>query len=321
MKLSVFTVLLGQKSLSDACAYLAKLGVQAVEIGCGGYPGKAHCDPKALLGDAAKLGAFKAAIADSGLSIAALSAHGNGVHPDPAFARASNEDFEDACALAEALGVDTVVTFSGCPGGCPSDRTPNWVTCAWPPDFLDVLAYQWDDVLVPYWQKAAAKAASHGVTKIALEMHPGFCVYNPDTCLKLRAAVGPAIGANFDPSHLFWQGVDPVAALRAMRGAVYHFHAKDVRIDRLNSDVNGVLDTKHYGDESARSWIFRTVGYGHDMQVWRDTMSTLRLIGYEGAVSIEHEDSLMSVAEGLEKAVAFLKDAMLFEDRAGMWWA
>ena len=321
MKLSVFAVLLGGQSLREACAYLKKSGVQAVEIGCGGFPGKAHCDPKTLLSDKDKLSEFQAAFSDNDLELAALSVHGNGVHPNPAVAKAANDDFADACLLAEKLGIDTVVTFSGCPGGSAADRTPNWVTCPWPDDFTEVLKYQWDDVLIPYWQKAAAEAKEHGVTKIALEMHPGFSVYNPETCLRLREAVGTAIGANFDPSHLFWQGIDPVAAIRAMEGAIYHFHAKDTKIDPLNCGVNGVLDTKHYGDELHRSWLFRTVGYGHDMQCWRDMMSALRMTGYDGAISIEHEDSLMSIHEGLQKAIAFLQEAMIFESKTGMWWA
>ena len=152
-------------------------------------------------------------------------------------------------------------------------------------------------------------------------MHPGFCVYNPETLMKLRNAVGPEIGANFDPSHLFWQGIDPVAAIRYLGDAIFYFHAKDTKIDKLNTDVNGVLDTKHYGDEINRSWIFRSVGYGHDEQTWKDIMSALRMVGYDGMISIEHEDSLMSVPEGLGKAIDMLKRVMMFENNGGMWWA
>lgn len=321
MKLGVFTVLLGEKPLEEALSYLKQVGVQALEIGCGGFPGSAHCDAKALLQDATKLHDFQAAIKNSGLMLAALSAHGNAVHPDPAVAKAAHDDFVAACQLAEKLHVDTVVTFAGCPGGSPSDHTPNWVTCPWPDDFQSILRYQWEDVLIPYWQKTASLAEGHGVTKIALEMHPGFCVYNPETCLRLRDAVGAVMGANVDPSHLFWQGIDPVAAIRKLDKAVYHFHAKDTKVDTLNTCVNGVLDTKTYRDELHRSWIFRTVGYGHDMQVWRDIMSALRLVGYDGIIAIEHEDSLMSINEGLMKAVAFLRDAMIFEGMSEMWWA
>lgn len=321
MKLGVFAVLLSGKSLAEALAYLKEAGVRAVEIGTGAYPGKAHADPAALLADPAALAAFRETVAASGLEISALSCHGNPVHPQKAVADGFHRDFENTVLLAEALGIRRVITFSGCPGDSPSSLYPNWVTCPWPDDFGKILEYQWNDVLIPYWKKAAAFAAAHGVDRICLEMHPGFCVYNTETLLRLRAAVGDAIGANFDPSHLFWQGMDPVAAIRALGPAIYHFHAKDCRIDPANTARNGVLDTKHYGDELHRSWIFRTVGYGHDVQTWKDIFSELRLAGYDDVVSIEHEDSLMSVGEGLGKAIAFLKDVMMFEDRGGMWWA
>ena len=185
----------------------------------------------------------------------------------------------------------------------------------WPDDYQKILEYQWEQVLIPYWRGAAAFAAAHGGEKIALEMHPGFCVYNPETLLRLRKAVGPLIGANFDPSHLFWQGIDPAAAIRALGEAIYFFHAKDTKVDELNTAVNGVLDTKHYGDEIHRSWIFRSVGYGHAHQVWKDMMSNLRMVGYDGCISIEHEDSLMSKNEGLVKACDVLKRAITFEDK------
>jgi len=222
--------------------------------------------------------------------------------------------------VAEKLGVDTVITFSGCPGDHPGAKKPNWVTCAWPPEYLDVLKYQWEEVLIPYWKKAAEIAAGYGVTKIALEMHPGFCVYNTSSLLRLREAVGPAIGANFDPSHLIWQGMDPSACARALEGAIYHFHAKDTKITH-NAATNGVLDIRHYGDEANRSWLFRTVGYGQSTEMWKDLFSTLRLCGYDGAISIEHEDSLMSPREGLEKAIAFLKETIMFEDKGSVTWA
>ena len=321
MKLSVFAVLLADKSLDEACKYLAQSGVQAIEIGCGGFPGKAHCNPEELLKDEKKIQEFKATIDKYGLEIAALSTHGNAVHPDKAVAKAFHDDFVNAVLLAEKLGVKRVITFSGCPGGSPEDKTPNWVTCPWPDDFSAILDYQWNEVLIPYWKKTAAWAAEHGIEKIAFEMHPGFCVYNPETMMRLRKAVGPILGANLDPSHLFWQGIDPVYAIRYLGEAIYFFHAKDTKIDEINTKTNGVLDTKHYGDEIHRSWIFRSVGYGHDYQVWKDMMSALRMVGYDDAISIEHEDSLMTPNEGLQKAIAFLKEVLMYEDKGAMWWA
>lgn len=321
MKLGVFTVLLGQQKLADALSYLASLGVQAIELGTGGFPGTAHVPTAELLSDPAKLAEFRQTIKDSGLEISALSCHGNAVHPQKDIADGFHRDFELTVQLAETLGIDRVITFSGCPGDSPQSRYPNWVVCPWPDDFLSVLDYQWNDVLIPYWSKASEYARSHGVKRIAFEMHPGFCVYNTESLLKLRDAVGDTIGANFDPSHLFWQGIDPVASIRKLGKAIYHFHAKDCRIDPQNTAVNGVLDTKHYGDEINRSWIFRTIGYGHDYQIWKDMFSALRMVGYDDVVSIEHEDSLMSINEGLTKAITFLKETMLFEDTGEMWWA
>lgn len=176
--------------------------------------------------------------------------------------------------------------------------------------------------MIPYWKETVKFAESHGIKKIALEMHPGFCVYNPETMLKLRKAVGSDIlGANFDPSHLFWQGIDPVAAIRELGDAIQYVHAKDSKVDAINTAMHGVLDTKHYTDEIHRSWIFRTVGYGHDFSVWKDIVSNLKLVGYDDVLSIEHEDSLMSPTEGLEKAVKFLKDVLIFEKSGDIWWA
>ena len=320
MKLSVFAVLLQDKSFDEACAYLASKGVQAVEIGCGGFPGDAHCKPLELLNDETKLQAFKDTLARHHLDIAALSVHGNAVHPDKAVAEKAHTEFENAVLLAEKLGVETVVTFSGCPGGCPEDKTPNWVTCPWPDDYTHILEYQWNEVLIPYWKKESEFCSAHNV-RVAFEMHPGFCVYNPETMMRIRKACGDNIGANFDPSHLFWQGIDPVAAIRYLGDAIFYFHAKDTKIDEINTGINGVLDTKPYSDEIHRSWIFRSVGYGHAHQTWKDMMSALRMVGYDGPISIEHEDSLMTPSEGLNKAIAMLKDVMMFEAKGPMWWA
>ena len=323
MKLGVLTVATYDKTLEEAAKYLSSLGVQSLEIGTGGCPGNTHLNPDDYLGRPDKIKELKDMLAKYNLEIAALSCHGNCVHPKKEIADKYQADYEKTVLLAEQMGIDTIVTFSGCPGGSPEDKMPNWATCAWPEDFLEVLDYQWNEVLIPYWKNAVKFANEHGVKKIALEMHPGFCVYNPETCMKLREAVGDTIGANFDPSHLFWQGIDIISAIKYLgkAGAIYHFHAKDTKIDELNTGVNGVLDTKHYSDELNRSWIFRSVGYGHDMQMWKDIVSTLRMVGYDGVLSIEHEDSLMTGDEGLRKAISFLKEVLIFERKGDMWWA
>ena len=322
MKLSVLANLYGDKPLDETLAILTGLGVHTVELGAGGYPGKAHCNPAELLADESKYEAFVATLAKYDVTVCALAVHGNALHPDATIAAQFDQDFREAVLLAEKMGVDTVITFSGCPGDHEGAKYPNWVTCPWPGDFLEILDWQWNEKIIPYWKEAGAFAEAHGVSRIAFEMHPGFCVYNPETLLRLRAAVGPVIGANFDPSHLIWQGMDPVAAIRELAGAIYHVHAKDTKIDTYNVAKNGVLDTKHYGDELHRAWVFRTVGYGNGESYWRDLVSNLRLCGYDRVLSIEHEDSLMTIDEGLRKAVAFLKGVIIEEEKpTTMSWA
>ena len=320
MKLGVMSPVLGGMSLRQMIEYLSSLGVQSLELGCGGYPGKAHCDAADFLAHPEKIEELKQMLAENHMDLPALACHGNPLHPDKAIAGRFESDFDNAVLLAEKLGVKTLVAFSGCPGDCPESKYPNWVTCTWPNDYKKILEWQWNEVLIPYWKEKAAFCNAHGVERIAFEMHPGFMVYNPKSLMKLREAVGPTVGANFDLSHLFWQGVDVCAAIRYLKGAIYHFHAKDTRIDPLSCGVTGVLDTSGYGDLLGRSWEFRTVGYGHGKSLWNDMISTLKATGYEGVISIEHEDPLMSPKEGLEKAVAFLKDVIIFEDPDAMWW-
>jgi sugar phosphate isomerase/epimerase len=322
VKLGVFTVVYQDLPFAEALDKLAALGVEAVEIGAGNYPGSHHCDPDELLGDADKQRAFKDAVQSRGLVVSALSAHGNPLHPDDRVARGSHETWRKTVQLAGELEIPIVIGFSGCPGDGPDARYPNWVTCAWPDDYLRILDWQWEERVIPYWRAEAAFAREHGV-RVALELHPGFIVYNPETMLRLRDAAGPEVGANLDPSHLFWQGIDPVAAIKelARADALFHFHAKDTYLDRANVAVNGVLDTKHYGRILERSWTFRTVGYGQGERIWRDVLSTLRTVGYDYVVSIEHEDSLLSLDDGLAKAVDLLRRLIPSEPPAEMWWA
>jgi sugar phosphate isomerase/epimerase len=321
MKVGVFTVILSSLKFEQALDYAAALGVKAVEIGAGGYAGTALCPVDELLASDRKAKAFLDAVHSRGLAISALNCPGNPIHPDKRRAKADDAAFRKAIRLASKLGVEVVINFSGCPGGAPGDKQPNWVTCPWPPDYLAILEYQWNKVVIPYWNGAVSFARRNGVKKIALEMHPGFVVYNPETLLKLRRAVGPAIGANFDPSHLFWQGIDPCAAVRALRGAIWHVHAKDTSIHDWNSRTHGVLDTKHYRHELDRAWIFRTVGYGHPRSFWCNFVSALRMTGYDGVLSMEHEDSLMTPREGLEKGVRFLQSILLSEPKGKVTWA
>ncbi len=322
MKVGVFLVVFGDLSLHDALERARQLGVESVEIGCGGFPGKAHVDPTTLLNDSAAVGRLRDTVDRFGLEISALSCHGNPVHPRPDMAAQYDRDFRDTVRLAAELGVATVITFSGQPGS-PGAQVPNWVTQIWPPDFLELLDWQWTEVVGPYWAEAAEFARANGV-RVAIELHPGFIAYNTSSFRRLRREAGSAganLFVNFDPSHLFWQQMDPIACVDDLGDAIAHVHAKDTALHARNVALNGVLDTVPYSDLAERAWIFRSVGYGHGSEFWKGLVSHLRLVGYDGTISIEHEDGMMSIEEGVTKAYAALREAIISEPPPRIWWA
>lgn len=318
VRVGVFTALLSQFPLEKVLEKLKSLNINTVELGTGNYPGDPHCK-LSMLDNQAELDRFRKLLDDNGISISALSCHGNPLHPDANTRKAYQETSRRTIQLAQKLGVPVVIDFSGCPGDSDTAKYPNWVTCPWPPEYLDVLAWQWDKVGIPYWKEHGKFAADHGI-KVAIEMHPGFIVYSPETMLRLRDAAGKSVGCNYDPSHMFWQGIDPIKAVRVLGDAIFHVHAKDTQIYDYNLPKTGVLDTKKYTDEANRAWIFRTCGYGHDDSWWKEFVSTLRMYGYDYVLSIEHEDSLMSPDEGLTKAAQFLNSLIIREQPAAAWW-
>jgi len=320
MKLGVFTPVFGSLTFDQMLDAVRALGdVQAIEVGAGGWPGSHHLDVDKLLASRSWAAEYRQRVTDAGLTVSAISCHGNPLHPDAATARCDDAVFRKAVRVAERLEVPVAVTFSGCPGDSDAARAPNWITTPWPPQFLEVLEWQWGEKVIPYWSEATRFAADHGV-KVALEAHPGFVVYNVETLLKLRSAAGGNLGINLDPSHFFWQGIDIPAAIRALGDAIFHVHAKDVALDPANVAVNGVLDTKDYRQIAGRSWLFRSVGWGHDELTWKRIASALRVAGYDYVISIEHEDALASVQEGLTAAVALLSRVVLREPPVNPWW-
>ncbi len=320
MKLGLFTPVYGTLSVDDMLAKVRALGkIAALELGTGGWPGASHLDLDDLLNGPCRATTYRQMLSDAGLTISALSCHSNPLHPERTTAAEADALFRKTVLLAEKMSVPVVVTFSGCPGDSESATHPNWVTTAWPPECLDVLDWQWEKKVIPYWSAAARFAADHGV-KVALEAHPGFIVYNVETALRLRTAAGPSIGVNFDPSHFFWQGVDIPTAIRALGDSIFHVHAKDVALDSQNVAVNGIIDTKSYRRMAERSWLFRSVGWGHDEFEWKRIVSALRLAGYDYVMSIEHEDALASVDEGLRAAIDVLSRAVLAEPPTEAWW-
>ena len=320
MQLGVFTPVFAALPFPEMLdAIRALRHVTALELGTGGWPGSAHLDLDALVDCPTRAREYRQRVADAGLTISALSCHGNPLHPDAVRASTADEVFRKTVRVAEQLAVPVVVTFSGCPGDGPDARHPNWVTTPWPPEYLELLTWQWEARAIPYWNDAAGFARDHGV-KVALEPHPGFLVYNVHTALRLRAEAGPSLGVNFDPSHFFWQGMDPAVTIRALGEAIFHVHAKDVALNPAAVALNGVLDTRSYRELGERSWLFRTVGWGHDELTWKQMVSALRIAGYDYVLSIEHEDALASVDQGLRSAVELLNRVLLTEPPVDAWW-
>lgn len=321
MEFGLFTAVFNALTFDELLVELKRYStITALEIGTGGWPGRSHIDPEALLGSREAAGDYRVRLQDAGLTISALSCHGNPVHPREEIARRDHKLFRTTVRLAERLQVPVVITFSGCPGGAEGDITPNWITAAWPPEYARALQWQWEERLIPYWKSEAGFAESAGV-KVALEAHPGFCVYNPETLMRLRTEAGSALGINLDPSHLWWQGIDIPTAIAALGQAIFHFHAKDVAINPAMRDRNGVLDTKSYRQMAERSWLFRSVGWGHSELEWKTIVSALRLVGYDYVMSIEHEDALASTYEGLSSAIGLLSRVLLKEPAVDAWWA
>ncbi|TFD99891.1 sugar phosphate isomerase/epimerase [Jeotgalibacillus sp. R-1-5s-1] len=321
MKLGVFTVLFAQKSFEDMLDYVAESGLDAVEIGTGGYPGNNHCPIDELLEDEGKRKEYLEKVTSRGLTISAFSCHGNPVSPDAAFAKESDEALRKTIRLAQLLNVPVVNTFSGTPGADAEAKHPNWPVAPWPNEYGDILKWQWEHKLIPYW-KEIAEIAKEADVKIGLELHGGFSVHTPYTMLKLREATNEYIGANLDPSHLWWQGIDPVGAIKILgkAGAIHHFHAKDTYIDQDNVNMYGLTDMQTYDNIQTRAWSFRSVGMGHPADEWGRIISALRTYGYDHVVSIEHEDPIMSIEEGFQRAVQTLKSVNIKEQPTDMWW-
>jgi len=314
MKVGVLSSALSDLPLGEALDLLQELKVDAVEIGTGCYPGSPHCNLPELLESPTAVDAYLREFELRGLTISALSCHGNPISPDEAQAQRDSQVFDDTVRLAPKLGVGVVNCFSGLPGDCEGGRVPIWVTRPWPPEHSDLLEKQWDQVIIPHWKKANTHATEHGV-KIGLELHPNMAVFNPATLHRLRGEAGKAIGVNWDPSHFWGMGADPLQVLRALKGCVWHAHAKDARLLPA-AGVNGLFGAVPMDDLEASPWTFCTVGTGHGLEWWHQHSAELRTVEYDFVLSLEHEDGLMSPSEGLRKGVSALH-ATVIRDKPG----
>ncbi|MER2106779.1 MAG: sugar phosphate isomerase/epimerase [Solibacillus sp.] len=290
----------------DTCV---ELGIETVELGCANWSKAPHVQLDELLADVGKRRQFKQELDTRGIEIAALNCSGNQLYPGER-GKLHKEGVNKTIQLANLLEVDKIVMMSGCPGGSEQDTTPNWITNPILQEHYDIMDWQWNKVFFPYWHAQAAYARENGVHKIALENHGYNLVSNPETFLKLRNEVGLTIGINFDPSHLMWMGGDPITAIRTLGNSIYHVHAKDVRIERYQSKINGLIDVKPMSEFHDRSWNYVALGYGHDLAYWKEFFVNLKMVGYEGPVVLEMEDVSMTPLTGVVKSMEVLKQAV-----------
>ena len=308
MQIGLTTDSLSQLTFDELLGTAANLGIQTLEFGCGGWSSAPHLNLNTLLESEAERTNFLAKIRTHGLEISALNCSGNQLAPGQR-GKSHDEVVRGTLKLAGLLGVQRIVMMSGLPGGL-GDQNANWITTAWPPEVQEILRYQWEDVALPYWRDLAKEARANGIEKICIEQHAHQLVYNTETALKLRDAIGELVGVNFDPSHALWMGGDPLRAIRQLQGAIYHVHAKDTRIDPQNSALNTVLETKPNNKVADRAWNYVTLGYGHSEIWWRDFVTQLKQNGYDDVLSIEHEDYSLPPIVGVRRSVELLKNVI-----------
>ena len=303
MELCLYTDSVPELSFDGALDLAARIGCRSIEIAAGGQSSAPHMRIGELLDDRAAREAFREAFVSRGLRIAALNCSAWPLHPVVGEEHA--ELIRGVIRLASHLGVDKIVTMSGCPGDGRDASSINWIWYPWPPDTVALLERQWEEA-ISFWVEMGAFARDYGVERIAFELHPLHLVYNVPTLLRMREAVGPVIGANVDPSHMFWQQMDPVAVVGALGPAVHHVHLKDTQLVADQVALAGVLDQRPFSDPSQRAWVFRTIGRGHDRAFWSALVRSLRDADYDDVLSIENEDVSQPAEEGVAEAATLM---------------
>ncbi|MFF0267074.1 sugar phosphate isomerase/epimerase family protein [Kribbella sp. NPDC004536] len=306
MKTGVFLDCLRGWALDDALTFLAGQEIHCLEVGTFGERVAFEYRLDELLVDGKQRKQLLTRVEAAGLEITALGCYGNPLHPDAGRAARQQSLFRKTVELAALLGVRTVTEFAGCPGDSEQARFPNWISMLALDDFAQILDWQWSERVLPYWERAAAFAGEHDV-KVALELYPGSVVFNPRTLMRLRDAVGPAVGALVDPSHLFWQQIDIPAAVRYLGAAVHRVHLNDSQLKPQNLAVAGVLNPVAGQDWADKTWVHRTIGFGHGLDFWTDFVASVLEAGYAEDLCIEQGDALFKDADGIAKAAELIR--------------
>jgi sugar phosphate isomerase/epimerase len=311
MNVALLTDALEHLELDATLAWCAERGIAGVELGVGGYSAAPHVRLDALLADAGARDRLLHRLDGHGLALVALNASGNPLHPRAEIAAAHDRALRGAIKLASALGTGRVVAMSGCPGGPGDAAWPVFAGGAWLPDMEGLWEDQWPRVIEPYWRRLSAWAAEAAPdVDICLELHPGTSIYNAASFALLAEVTGDNVKVNLDPSHFYWQGIDPVATVRALGDRIGFVHGKDTIVHPDRVALHGLLDFRWPAGADTMPWHFCAVGGGRPVEEWRALFAALRAAGYDGPVSIEHEDPTLSAEAGIEASLAGLRAAM-----------
>jgi sugar phosphate isomerase/epimerase len=307
VRLALVTEGMIHRSLDDLMDWLDQHtpAVRDLEVGTGGYSPLAHSP---LERTSAQRRDWHAHLTGRGFRVAAFNVSGNPLHPVQTVGGQHDTDLRRTIELAGELGVDRIVAMSGCPAGGPGPSTaPHFAASAWLPDYAGIAAWQWESRVRPYWQELNELVARTSPSlRVCLELHPGAHVYNVETFLRLHD-VAPGILANLDPSHLFWQRMDPFKVIERLGQLIGYAHAKDVRYDADELALNGLLDNRWPGDPSRIAWDFAAVGHGaHEAAWWQSFAEALGRSTSASFLSIEHEDRIVAPEDGVRMAAGVL---------------
>ena len=319
MKLGVNTHFIMNFGFEEGLKFCQDHKLKAMEVAATGPSAKKYCDVEKLLGDKGEQKRWLDIYANHGLEIYSFSGHGTPLLPDKKIATQYSHEFQQACKLMEQLGIRRMALIAGLPEGSEGDRLPAWIINTDLPLFQNALDWQWEKRLIPYWKEHGKIASDHGVT-LCFEMQVNDMVHSPVKLKRLHDEIGPVVACNFDISHMWAQEIDPFEAMHYLGKLIENVHLKDTLTHEPNRRLRGRFDSTGLDGYRERSWTFTIPGWGHNEQTWREVISTLRFLGYEGILSLEMESEYIDIQEGLEKAAAFIKPMLLEKPPGVSWW-
>jgi sugar phosphate isomerase/epimerase len=303
--------------LEEVARRAAEWGYDGLELACSGQ----HLDVWRAAEDPSYLADRKRILDEHGLQLHAISNHltGQAVCDDPIDFRhraivrdrvwgdgdaegvrqRAADELRLTARVARALDVDTVVGFTG---------SKIWPYVAMFPPVPDSVIEAGYEDFAARWNPILDVFDDEGV-RFALEVHPSEIAYDHWTSVRALEAVDhhEAFGFNWDPSHMLWQGIDPVSFITDFADRIIHVDCKDTRMHRRNGR-NGILSSHLPWGDPRRAWDF--VSTGHGDVPWEDAFRAFRAIGYQGPISVEWEDAGTDRFHGAAEAVDFVRSLL-----------